>query len=600
MNFFNTIYFILVLFFFQTSYAQNQVLPEQRSFDWNSFGLKDTSTHSFNQVDLSDYPLDSTGQFNNDSLLEAIINNYVLLGAQGIILNFPSGTFLFNQSINLPNNVIVKGKGAGLTTLNFHLNSPDHALKVIGTDLPDTSALIQNAHRDSNVLIVADPSKFDVGDWVRIIQHDTDLVNNSWAHNTVGQITQITDLNNNELLINSSLRMSYDLARQPYIKKIDPANNVGIECLKISSLNEINQQVSNIKFSRAVNCWVSGIESNLCNFSHIDLEYCSNIEICKSYFHDAHNYGSGGKGYGVMLHFTTNECKVEDNIFKHLRHSMILQAGANGNVFAYNYSFDPFWTDVSFIIPSNSSGELVLHGNWPYANLFEQNIVDNIVIDNSHGANGPYNTFFRNRANGYGIFFSDATSPNQNLIGNEITNADLPSPFDLFIYNIQGNGHFLYANNNLGVIDPEDTDSLVDISYAYINKPEYIPSSNWGSIGVPSSLGEASIPALDRFHFNVIFGNSCGQDQTNINDTKNNKIIFYPNPFSDQIKIDNYGFGHLKIVIYDSYGRLVFQSKNIDELKSIKTNFWKNGIYIINVFQNHKLMSYKLLKIKNF
>ena len=92
-----------------------------------------------------------------------------------------------------------------------------------------------------------------------------------------------------------------------------------------------------------------------------------------------------------MLHFTTNECLVEDNIFNHLRHSMILQAGANGNIFSYNYSYDPYWTGVFF--PANSAGEIVLHGNWPYANLFEGNDVGNIVIDNSHDANGPHNTF---------------------------------------------------------------------------------------------------------------------------------------------------------------------------------------------------------------
>ena len=594
------IIFISFLTFFERLHSQNQILPRQRACEWNSFGIKDTSTYNFNSIDLSIYPFDSTGQNNNDSLLQAVINNSMPLGAQGVVLNFPTGTFLFNQSISLPNNVVIKGQGAASTTLNFQLTSSDHAIKVIGTDLADTSALIQNAARDSNILIVANSSKFNIGDWIRIIQHDSDLVNNSWAYNTVGQITQITDLSsNNEILTSSSLRMSYDLTRQPYIMKMNPAKNVGIECLKIHSLNEINQQVSNIKFSKAVNCWVSGIESDLCNFSHIDLEYSSNIEICKSYFHDAHNYGGGGKGYGVMLHFTTNECLVEDNIFQHLRHSMILQAGANGNVFAYNYSFDPFWTDVSFLIPSNSAGELVLHGNWPYANLFEQNVVDNIVIDNSHGANGPHNTFFRNRANGYGIFFSDATSPNQNLIGNEITNEDLPSPYDLFIYNIQGDGHFIYGNNNLGIIDPVGTQSLEDITYAYIDNPYFIPPNNWGSIGVPSLLGQGSIPALDRYNFNGIFGNSCGQDQTSVNNFKGEEIVFYPNPFSKELKMNNDALRNSQLMIHDTFGRLVFKSGNLVDLQSINTSFWDDGIYVINIFQNLQIKSYKLLKIAN-
>ncbi len=41
------------------------------------------------------------------------------------------------------------------------------------------------------------------------------------------------------------------------------------------------------------------------------------------------------EAYGTMLHFTTGECLIENNIFEHLRHSTIVQAGANGNVFGY-------------------------------------------------------------------------------------------------------------------------------------------------------------------------------------------------------------------------------------------------------------------------
>lgn len=90
-----------------------------------------------------------------------------------------------------------------------------------------------------------------------------------------------------------------------------------------------------------------------------------------------------------MIQFTSNECLVQNNVFDYLRHAMILQAGANANVFAYNYSFNPFWTST----PSNSAGDMVLHGNYPYLNLFEQNQGENIIIDNSHGPNGPFNTF---------------------------------------------------------------------------------------------------------------------------------------------------------------------------------------------------------------
>ena len=104
--------------------------------------------------------------------------------------------------------------------------------------------------------------------------------------------------------------MNYNTSSNPFIKKIIVKENTGIECLKIIREDVSVNQVSNLKFSRTANCWVSGIESDKCNFAHIDAEYSSNLSISKSYFHDAHNYGSGGKAYGVMLHFTSNELSL--------------------------------------------------------------------------------------------------------------------------------------------------------------------------------------------------------------------------------------------------------------------------------------------------
>tara|TARA_B110000091_G_scaffold188339_1_gene210108 strand:- start:126 stop:455 length:330 start_codon:yes stop_codon:yes gene_type:complete len=109
---------------------------------------------------------------------------------------------------------------------------------------------------------------------------------------------------------------------------------------------------------------------------------------------------------------------------------MLLQSGANGNVFAYNYSLNPFWTST----PSNSAGDMVLHGNFPYANLFKENIYRNIVVDNSHTPNGSYNTFLRNRAEGFGIFFSSSNCPDQNFIRNDIPNTSFS--YNLINYTI--------------------------------------------------------------------------------------------------------------------------------------------------------------------
>ena len=577
------------LFFLISFFSYSQLIPNDRDYQWEYFGLLDTSTSNFNNIDLSNYGFNSLGTIPNDSLLSSIISTFSSGSAAGVILNFPSGSYLFNQTISLPENIVLKGKGADSTILKFNLNGSGHAIEVIGSVSNDTSHLSQNAFKDSNALFVSNPSMFIPGDWVRIIRNDASLITSSWALNTVGQIVKINQVTNNKLIINSNLRMNYNLSDQPFIKKIQLKENVGVECLKIIREDVSSSQTSNIKFSRAGNCWVSGIESDKCNFAHIDAEYSSNLSISKSYFHDAHSYGSGGKAYGVMLHFTTNECFVEDNIFDHLRHSMILQAGANGNIFAYNYSIDPFWTGTFF--PSNSTGEIVLHGNWPYANLLEGNEVGNIVIDNSHGANGPHNTFFRNRANGYGIFFSDTSSPSQHFIGNEITNDSLPAPFSSLTYFIQGSNHLVYGNNNLGDIDPLGTDTLSDLSYAYSSLPEFIPLDQWGSIGVPNSINSSSIPSKDRFRFNAIFSNSCGQNLTSNTIYNGKSIGVFPNPFIDRLNIE--GKSIESIEVFDSYGRLIYHSMSCSSIENIS---WPNGIYILKVKSPSNYKFFKLIK----
>ena len=580
------LFFISILLYFNIN---SQIIPNDRMYNWSSFGLKDTTVLNFNVIDLTNYGLYSSGLTSNDSLLSSIISTTSSNSAVGTILNFPAGTYLFNQTISLPGNVILKGRGADSTILKFNLNGIGNAIEVSGSITNDTTAIIQNVYKDSNSIFVYNSSLFSPGDWIRIVHNDNSLINDNWAFKTVGQIVKISQVINNNLILSSDLRMNYNTIFNPFIRKVIVKENVGIECLKIQREDISVNQVSNLKFNRAVNCWVSGIESDKCNFSHIEAEYSSNLSISKSYFHDAHNYGSGGKAYGVMLHFTTNECIVEDNIFNHLRHSMILQAGANGNIFSYNYSLDPFWTGVFF--PSNSAGEMVLHGNWPYANLFEGNDVGNIVLDNSHKANGLHNTFLRNRARGYGIFFSDTSSPGQHFIGNEITNDSLGVPFNSLNYFIQGSNQLLYGNNYLGNIDPAGTDSLSILSYAYSSMPDFIPPNQWAGIGPPNTLNSVSIPAKDRYNFNAIFSNSCGNNFTQVETINQNNIKIYPNPFSNEIHI--LGGDIKRIIIHDSFGRIVYNKPNDFFISNIN---WKKGIYFISIIGHHNNYNYKIIK----
>lgn len=525
--------FILVLAcsFYQRSTAQT--LPQNRTVDWNLAGLRSDTLTGLPIFDLETLGMIGDGLSPNDAVIPAFVASYF---GPGAILEFPSGVFLFNNTINLPNNFILRGKGPDSTILKMDLGGSGHSISIEGTSSnQDTSKLLFPSGKGTRQLIVWDASNLSIGDWLQLKQYDTDWVTSSWSEKQTGQIVQIDSLLGDTLWLKSPLRMDYDTARTAYFQKINPQKNIGIECLKIERIDDTApQQTCNVSFKYAVNCWVKGIESENCTFSHVRAERSSNLYIAQSYFHHGFNYGGGGRAYGVVFQFATGECLAENNIFEHLRHSMLLQAGANGNVFAYNYSFDPFWSSS----PSDAAGDMVLHGNYVYANLFEQNICQNIVIDNSHGPNGPHNTFLRNRAQGFGIFFSTNNSPDQNFLGNEITNTSFP--YSLVNYNIQGIGHFIHGNNDKGTLKPSGTSVLPELSYAYTNRPSFVPANQWGTIGTPNVVGTNSIPAFNRYTNNNLFDGACSSPFLTIDPIEKSSLTrIYPNPINSILNIES-------------------------------------------------------------
>ncbi|MGB0934248.1 MAG: T9SS type A sorting domain-containing protein [Lishizhenia sp.] len=584
---------VVAVYFLWSIVAMAQTIPQERLVDWTLAGLRDTTTSNYTIVDMSQHGVVGDGITPNDGIIE---NIYATIFSPGIIFKFPAGNFLFNETINLQSRSVLRGEGAEATIFSMNLNGSGHAIRMQGNALSsDTSNFLLGTAKNDSICFISNSSIFQSGDWVRLIQDDSDWITSTWAENRVGQIMRVKTINNQEVTFESPFRMNYSLNRNPYLQKIQPLENSGVECLKIVRLDDTApEQTSSIFFNYATNCWVIGVESENCTFSHIGSYFSSNLKISQSYFHHAFGYGGGGRAYGVMFQSTTNESLVENNVFEHLRHSMILQSGANGNVFAYNYSFDPFWESI----PSNSAGDLVLHGNYPYANLFEGNICQNIVIDNSHGPNGLDNLIFRNRAEGYGVFFSADNSPGQLIVGNEITN--LSFPYNLVNYTIQGNNHFLFGNNNKGVIDPVGTENLIDTSYAYKEQPPFLFNNTWFPIGTPHVLGVNSIPAYMRAESNTIMQNACSVASlsTSNNYSLDNTDLVFTNPIYNQFRIkatENIEY----LTIYTVLGELVF-STNTKYLKQyqLETTDWKNGLYFVQgKLSSGSFFSFKTVKI---
>ena len=169
--------------------------------------------------------------------------------------------------------------------------------------------------------------------------------------------------------------------------------NVGVENLYVENDSSTSDLVrANVNIYKCAYCWVKGIESYNANRSHIRLTEAYGAEIRDNKFSYGHSYG-GDHAYGVFIFVTNSDHLIENNIFYHLRHSMVLEGGGSGNVFGYNYSefmWDANWPDTDWLM-----GDLITHGAHPYMNLFEGNIVNHISADYVHGS-ASHNTYLRN------------------------------------------------------------------------------------------------------------------------------------------------------------------------------------------------------------
>ncbi len=216
--------------------------------------------------------------------------------------------------------------------------------------------------------------------------------------------------------------------------------NIGIEDLKIVRIREglsereVKEKVgdhscfdntggypgywgNSIAIRRATDCWVKGVESENTFRNHITLEYANNNTISGVYFHDANDYGDGGYGYGVGLWNSCNN-KVENSIFRHVRHAVTIVDKSWFNVIAYNYVREQHSTILVPYIGEISThwSDITIHGEsyntWqseedptvpidslktPYYNLIEGNNLEYLCVDATHQHNGSHNTFLRNR-----------------------------------------------------------------------------------------------------------------------------------------------------------------------------------------------------------
>jgi hypothetical protein len=301
---------------------------------------------------------------------------------------FPAGTYCLGSTITLRSNCLILGAGSSKTIFkNTHENSVFLIVGSAEAAVPAPYAV--ELAKDIQTMTL--PFSVSAGDFIEISAHDSSVVvpgdEAAWNY-CIGQVVRVKQVNGSSVTLDDKLRMNYNTLA-PKAAKMHSVSNVGFENFKVSNESPTRSSnfSTNFNFSYATDCWIMGVESRGSGLAHVQMGSSSNIEIQGCYFHEAQDYGEGGHGYGVCIGNHSSSCLIENNIFRTLRHAMILAGGANGNVFGFNFSTDVY---------SSWEPDICIHGHYPFANLFEGNYADFAQADLVWGVNGPYNAFFRN------------------------------------------------------------------------------------------------------------------------------------------------------------------------------------------------------------
>lgn len=487
--------FIFLLFIFNYVFG-NFVLDESRKVNWSNAGVYGGIPHiSSPIVNVKDFGATGNGSTDDSPAVQAAIDS--VKNKLPAIVYFPEGNYLLKNKINLQNldGIVIRGAGYRKTKLIFDLNGRnDNCIEVLTYRRGSWVNAVSGYQKGSNQIVVADVSQFKVGDIAEIQQANDPAVmytnpqwQQSWAENSVGQFFRIVGINGNTLIIDPPLNITFRAELNPQVRRNNLISNVGFEDFYIERVD--SGDGNTFYFKNAANCWIRRVESYNTVKAHVSATSCLNLEIRECYFHHSHRYDAGGHGYGVELGFHVTNCLIENNIFKHLRHSMMVHLGANGNVFGYNYSIEPYqdqnpgvWTPC----------DISVHGHYPFMNLFEGNIVQEIDCTDYWGPAGPGNTFFRNRIEEEGIELMDK-SHNQNVIGNELIKSTISVQSDI-------NGTLLHGNNIQGVIVwAENLSKDLPPSLYKTSKPVFFKDLPWPSIGPNNTINSATIPAKLRY-----------------------------------------------------------------------------------------------------
>lgn len=456
------------------------------------------------KADVSDF-----GAIANDNQDDAQAFKDAIASIDGVgAVTIPAGDFNLNSGLRLPSGVVLRGAGMDKTHLLVKHNQDALEVKGTGSGYTYVTAnkgyptVLEGATKGSLRIRVNRPSDFAVGGDIELVQgynpslHETKAGwRQSWAGRLVGHFTKVTAIDGQWITLADPIRIDMDQAYGVWATPANLVDQVGFEDFKITRLDRSN--TNTIRVNYGSNVWAKGIHSVSTSRSHFGTMHSRRLEVRDSYFEKASDYGTGGHGYGVEFAQRTTASLAINNTFRHLRHAMMTHLGANGNVFAYNYSREPHQDEGGNWIPADIS----IHGHYSYSNLFESNVAQLVLLADYWGPTGPDNVFLRNSVRTKTIAAGDSSN-HQYMIGNKVLNGGIEldgvwgapgykgNTIDRDTWVIHGN----YTKLNKGVDSEPGFEGVpVPTSYIFKDVPAFFGNKPWPALG--SDIDQEQLPA---------------------------------------------------------------------------------------------------------
>lgn len=145
--------------------------------------------------------------------------------------------------------------------------------------------------------------------------------------------------------------------------------------------------------------------------------------------------------------------------------------------------------------------------------------------------------------------------------------------------------HYVYNNGNSG--------SSVEL-FKIINGGHTWPGAAYNIPGVNTNHDFNASSEIWRF-----FSQYKLNDLTSIKPNSNIKesITVYPNPFNDVINIKNENNSSIDFInIINMTGKVVYAIDNVNNIKTINTELWPSGVYLITVRYSKNITHFKMVK----